>query len=251
MRQYVEKYVQGEKIEEVIKDGEYNFSGLTKSFYIKIYKDDGKNTRSSDYFSIIEYIRNNTRVKVPKILQYGSFLVGNMRYEYVVSERIYGVCLRDFNGDKEKVLGTVERYKSKMSIKYFESMGKIYYQNNGSYHIIEEFPGIENYKKYPERIIRSKTNAFLTTLDNIFENCGSLEFFRKYSTTQVKREVNGTIENTRYKISLQHRNINDDTIIISNEDDVFLVGWKNTAIYPMYFEDDNTKETVDRIVLLE
>lgn len=257
----VRKFAENEEIEEVIRSETYYFVGLTRSFHVKMYASGSRTSGSFDYFSTIKVIRNYTTIKVPNIIQYGSIMINKIYYEYVISERIYGVSLSCFH-DKKKVLKVIEEYRKKMLEVKVSRMGRLYFLfevPSFPYYIVEVFPCrlAGDYNQDPKALITSRISILTITLRNIYKKYNDLGFFERYNIEQVEESARRIVEDTDIGFSLQHCDIHDDNIMISDHDEIFLVDWEVAGVYPDHYGKSRENhitglfETENKIIMLE
>jgi hypothetical protein len=242
LKSYSEECITKEKLEIITREEKYSLVGLTKSFHLKVYNTGSSCSGSFDYYSTIKVVRNYTDVKVPNILAHGSFLLGNISYDYLISERIEGgVTLSRYQGeDKNKMLTIIEEYKKQIKALKVERMGRLYFSFRAPkfpYYILENFPCtmIGDYEANPKILINNRISTLVSTLVSIRSKYPNLEFFKEYSTEDVEKRSRGIIDCREIEFSFQHCDLHHDNIVISDKKEVFLVDWEVAGVYPDHY----------------
>lgn len=259
---YIQGLINNENIEIKMVDERHCFIGMTRSFHIKIYDSGSRTCGSFDCYSIIKVVRNYTNIKVPNITSYGSFLHNNICYEYVISERIYGTTLSNYTKDKKPILDIIEQYKEEMMKVDVWKMGRLYFLFEWPefpYLIVETFPcgRLGTYDPDPKKLIMRRISELSITLKRIYSDHKELDFFKRYTIKEVEKGAKKIIRNRKIGFSFQHCDIHPNNIVISDNDEVFLIDWEVAGVYPDHYGEARQNhvtgkfETSNKIVMLE
>jgi serine/threonine protein kinase len=239
MKAFAERLINGRTISSVIRNDVHHYIALSEDYHIRIYRSGSSCLGSFDYFSIIKVVRNYTNIKVPNIISYGSFVENGISHEYVISERILGMTLREYKGDRKRIMEVIDSYREEMMNLEVDRMGRLYFifrNPDFPYKIIEDFPctDIGEYHKDPKIIMSSRIPKVVECLEKIRLNHNHT-FFDKYSTEEVECRMKNVVDNMSTDFSFQHCDIHDDNVMISDDGNVFLVDWEIAGVYPNHF----------------
>jgi serine/threonine protein kinase len=260
--EYAERHLTCEPIEKILRESKYALTFLTQSFHTKVFDSGSLCCRSYDYYSTVKVIRNFTEIRTPNVIRFGSFILEGVSYDYIVTERIKGKSLKDFEGNKKNFIKKVEEYRVEMSKISVESMGKLYFLFENSsfgYDIVNRFPCsyMREFHRNPKVIAYRRIRRMMILLRKTLKEYPSLELFKNFTLKQIEGKSRRVVYSTKIGFSFQHCDLHHDNVMVSDEEEVYIVDWDVAGIYPNHYGKarecfiERRFETKDKMIALE